>query len=116
MKWEIEFYRTAEGKEEVVEFLDSLPRKHKAKAIWEIDLLAEYGTMLKEPYTKHIEGLLWELRIQYSGDISRVFYFIPTQSKIILLHGFIKKTKKTPHKEIKIAKSRMADYIRRFLK
>jgi phage-related protein len=114
MKWEIEFYTTPEGKEVIAEFLDSLPRKHRAKALWEIDLLAEYGPELKEPYAKHIEGLLWELRIQYSADIARVFYFIHSQTKIVLLHGFVKKTQRIPPKEIKTASARLTDYIRRY--
>ncbi len=91
MGWAICFYMTENGYEPVADFLDRLPRKHKAKAFWEIDLLAENGTKLKEPYAKHIEDELWELRIKFASNISRVFYYIPTQTHIILLHGFIKK-------------------------
>ncbi len=111
--WDIEFYATIDEKEVVTEFLDSLPRKHKAKAFWEIGLLSEMGTKLTEPYVKHIENGIWELRIKFSSDISRVFYFIPTHNKIVLLHGFVKKTQKTPISEIEIAKKRMLDYQRR---
>jgi len=73
--WEIELYKTKDGKEVMVEFLDSLPKKHKAKAFWEIDLLAEQGRELREPYAKHLEDEIWYLRIKFSSDISRVFYF-----------------------------------------
>lgn len=113
--WQIEFYKTANNDEPVADFLDSLPRKHKAKAFWEIDLLAEKGTNLKEPYVKHIEGELWELRIKFSSDISRVFYFIPTETNIVLLHGFIKQTDKTPLNEIETAQKRLEDYRKRCL-
>lgn len=92
-----------------------LNRKHKAKAFWELDLLAEMGRKLREPYTKHIEGELWELRIKFASDISRVFYFIPNETNIVLLHGFIKKTKKTPLGQIEIAKKRLIDYKERCL-
>lgn len=111
--WEIELYSTAKQEEVVAEFLDSLPRKHRAKAFWEIELLSEYGTALKQPYVKHIEGDLWELRIKFASDISRIFYFIPTETKIVLLHGFVKKTNKTPQNEIDTANRRMADYKER---
>jgi phage-related protein len=110
MNWEIILYRTKTGKEVVANFLDSLPVKHKAKAFWEIELLAEKGTSLREPYVKHIDGELWELRIKFSSDISRVFYFVPSKSQIVLLHGFVKKTQKTPKNEIEKAFKNLADY------
>jgi phage-related protein len=114
--WEIEFYKTKDDKEVVAEFLDSLPRKHKAKAFWEIDLLAEQGTALREPYAKHLEDEIWYLRVKFSSDISRVFYFIATDTKIVLLHGFVKKTDEIPPAESNIAKKRLADYKERYLK
>lgn len=108
--YDIEYYRTPDGKEVIAEFLDSLPYKHQAKALWEIDILAEYGTQLTEPYVKHIDNDIWELRIKFSSDISRIFYFIASQNKIILLHGFLKKSNKTPIGEIEIAHKRMDEY------
>ena len=108
--WEIELYATTKGEEVVADFLYSLPRKHRAKAIWEIELLAVQGTALTQPYVKHIEADLWELRIKFSSDISRIFYFIPSQAKIVLLHGFVKKTDKTPPNELETAKKRMQAY------
>jgi Phage-related protein len=71
--WEIEFYATREGKEVIADFLDDLPRKHRAKAIWEIELLSLQGTGLTQPYVKHIDGDLWELRIKFASDISRLY-------------------------------------------
>lgn len=103
---EIEFYENLDGKRPIFDFLESLPRKHKAKAFWEIDLLSEKGRDLAEPYVKHISDELWKLRIQFHSDISRIFYFITTRDKIVLLHGFIKKTKKTPPSEVRIAEKR----------
>ena len=63
---EVELYSTADGDEPVADFLNSLPPKHQAKAFYEIDLLAEFGNALKEPYVKHIKGDIWELRIRFS--------------------------------------------------
>lgn len=112
--WEIKLFATASGEEVVADFLDSLPRKHRAKAIWEIELLSIQGTALTLPYARHIDGDLWELRVKFASDISRIFYFIHTKNQIVLLHGFVKKTDKTPPGEIAIAKTRMADYKERY--
>ena len=109
----IEFYATEDGREVVAEFLDSLPPKHQAKAFREIDLLEEFGNGLKEPYVKHIEGEVWELRIKFASDISRIFYFTWCADTIVLLHGFVKKTQKTPRAEIETASRRLNDYKRR---
>jgi len=111
--FKIEFYATADGKEVLAEFLDSLPPKHQAKAFREIDLLEEFGNGLKEPYVKHIDGEIWELRIKFSTDISRIFYFTWSKETIVLLHGFIKKTQKTPRGELEIAQKRLTDYRKR---
>ena len=111
--YKIEFYATADGKEVLADFLDSLPPKHQAKAFREIDLLEEFGSGLKEPYVKHIEGEIWELRIKFSSDISRIFYFTRNAETIVLLHGFVKKTQKTPRSEIETAQKRLRDYRQR---
>lgn len=108
-----------ENKENPVkDFLLSLSSKHRAKALWEIGLLAEHGQKLKEPYSKVITGDdykgLWELRIKFARDISRIFYFMPVGDTFILLHGFLKKTQKTPKWELETAKRYMEDYKRRF--
>lgn len=108
--YEIEFYETSSGDKPVFNFLESLPRKHKAKAIWELEILSLKGIDLQEPYTKHITDELWELRIKFNSNISRIFYFVASREKIVLLHGFIKKTNKTPPVQIKIAKARLNDY------
>ena len=107
---EVEFYRTAAGREVIQEFLDALPKKDLAKALRDIELLAEFAPNLHEPYTKHIDGPIWELRSKFASNIHRIFYFIWRNDKLILLHGFTKKTQKTPPREIQIAKTRLADY------
>lgn len=75
------------------------------------------GTELKEPYIKPIKGKenkgLYELRIKFSSDIARIFYFTYHNNKFVLLHGFIKKTMKTSENEIAKARKFMEDYKRR---
>ena len=111
MEWIVDYYRDAKGNEPVKEFLNSLSLPAKAKMMRLIELLTERGVLLKEPYARHIKGKLRELRIKDSHGAVRVLYFTYTGRRFILLHGFIKKTEKTPDREIKIAEKRMGDYI-----
>lgn len=117
MKNDVKFFKRDSGIVPVTEFLLSLPEKHRAKAIWEIELLEEYGSNLKEPYASSVTGSkykgLWELRIKFASDISRIFYFMPVGNFFILLHGFVKKTKKTPEKELETALRYMKECLRR---
>lgn len=105
------------GKVPVQDFLYSLEPKLRAKAFNDIELLQKIGKDLKEPYVKPIKGKknkgLYELRIKFSSDIARIFYFTYYNNKYVLLHGFIKKTMKTPEKEIDKARKYMEDYKRR---
>jgi len=110
----VEYYIKSDGTVPVADFLDDLPDKLRAKAIRDIDILDKHGTKLKMPYEEQIEGKLWQLRIRTSGDSSRIFYFVYTSNKIILLHGFMKKTPRTPKREIAIAKSYMTDHLMRY--
>ena len=85
----------------------------RAKALGSIDILAEFGNTLREPYSKAIGKGVFELRIKFAGDITRIFYFFVRNNKIILTNGFIKKTRKTPPGEIALAQKYKADYERR---
>ena len=111
--WNIIFYEKENGTAPVQEFLDALPTKHLAKALRDIDVLEEFGPALREPHAKHISGKLWELRVKSASDISRIFYFVHIGKDIILLHGFVKKSDKTPKREIETASKYFDDYIRR---
>lgn len=115
--YELDFYRKENGRVPVQDFLYSLNPKLRAKAFRDIELLKKMGTELKEPYVKPIKGKdnrgLYELRIKFSSDIARIFYFTYYNNKFVLLHGFIKKTMKTSENEIRIARKYMEDYKRR---
>jgi phage-related protein len=115
------FYEKENKEKPVEDFLDSLPDKHRAKAISELELLSKFGTELQKTiYAEAIKRKdykgLWELRIKFASDISRILYFMPIRNQFVLLHGFVKKTQKTPEKELKTAFKNMEDYRRRFLK
>ena len=111
--WNIIFYEKEDGTAPIQEFLGKLPAKHLAKVLRDIDVLEKYGITLTEPHVKHIKGKLWELRIKSASDISRIFYFVSVGKNIVLLHGFVKKTPKTPNREIETANNYLEDYRRR---
>ena len=70
------------------------------------------GLGIREPYVKHLEEKLYEVRAKDRSGIYRVIYFAHTGKRFILLHGFVKKTQKTPRKEIEIAKQRMKEMVK----
>lgn len=113
----VEFYQKENGDVPVLEFLLSLQPKMRAKAYSEIELLKKHGPYLREPYVKSIKGDknkgIYELRIKFSSDISRIFYFGFQQNVFVLLNGFIKKSDKTPERELERARKYKFDYERR---
>jgi phage-related protein len=111
--FELEFYALPNGKIPVRDFLDSLSPKMRAKALASLELLEEFGPLLREPYSKSLGDGLLELRIKFSSDISRIFYFFVVGEHIVLTNGFIKKTRKTPKSELELARKYKAEYERR---
>jgi len=103
--WQIHFYEDRRGKSPVLEFIDHLSPKDRAKVNNIFRLLEEFGTDLDLPHARRIEGRLWELR---PGD-NRLFYFLYSERKFVILHGFRKQSMKTPEKEISTALRRMKE-------
>lgn len=112
-KFEVIFYEKENGGRPVEDFLDSLDIKMRAKLLGLLEILEEKGNMLREPYTKYLDDGIFELRAVSGNNISRVMFFFYYNGRIILTNGFIKKSQKTPKKEIELAKDRREDYIRR---
>ena len=120
MGYEIEFYKTENGRNPVGEFIQSLQEKQTAKILRDIDLLHDKGDTLHYPYVDSIKGDkyagLMELRTKQASDIFRTVYFIVVKDeetkaeKAVLLHAIQKKTNKTPKRELETALARMKDY------
>jgi len=108
--FDVNYYELPNGEKPVEQFINSLNTKMRAKALGSIEILAEFGNTLRAPYSKAIGNGLFELRIKFASDITRIFYFFIVDNKIILTNGFIKKTRKTPPGEIALAKQYKADY------
>ena len=94
------FYVKENGKSLIFDYYNSLDIITQKKIIAYVLLLIEKDGNLGMPYTKHIKDKIWELRVDFNKNFHRIFYFIFDGEKIILLHGFNKKTNKTPKKEI----------------
>lgn len=75
--------------------------------IFPFNLMLEFGSNLGMPHTKLIDEGLFELRVKGKEGIARVFYCTRAGKRIVMLHVFIKKTQKTPKKELKLATRRM---------
>ena len=112
-KFEVLFYQTTTGKQPAKEFLLSLDIKMRAKMSMIISILQDNGYELKEPYSKHLSDGIFEIRAKVSSNVCRVLYFFYFGNQIILTNGFVKKTSKTPAKEIEKAKRYRKDYIQR---
>ena len=113
MHFDVEFYEKSTGKQPARDFLLSLDIKMRAKMTMLIKILEENGYELREPYSKYLSEGIFELRAKFGSNISRVLYFFYIDQKIILTNGFVKKTKKTPSKEIELAKKYRKDYLQR---
>ena len=109
----IEFYESGNGDVPAEEFLLNLDIKMRAKILGIMGILQEKGNQLREPYSKHLEDGIFEIRGKVGTDISRVLYFFYYDGKIIFTNGFVKKTQKTPKSEIDKAKVYRKEYIER---
>ena len=112
----IHFYRDKNGSEPVAEYFAELAGKSdkdsriKLNKIRDyVKALSEYGTQAGEPYIKHLDGEIWELRPLRD----RILFVGWVNGSFVLLHQFMKKTQKTPAREITKAKRELADLIER---
>lgn len=110
--FQLKFYETVDGKTPVEDFLDSLDPKMNAKMVGLMEILEEKGIELREPYSAHLEEGIFELRCKQGNNITRALYFFFAGKKIVVTNGFTKKTRKTPRREISLAKSRRKDWIK----
>ncbi len=103
-EYKVKFYtdRTT-GKSPVLDYIKELGDKEEAKIAKYIEFLRINKGYLDEPYSRHIEGKIRELRIDFGKNRHRVFYFVFIKKTIILLHASMKKTAKTPVGEIQKA-------------
>jgi phage-related protein len=109
-------YKNAQGNQPIKEYLTDLAQKTDkdsriklAKIDYYLQALREYGTRTGEPFVKHVDGDIWELRPLND----RFFFFHWNGRQFVLLHHYVKKAKKAPQREITQAKRNMKDFIDR---
>ncbi|MBI5970515.1 MAG: type II toxin-antitoxin system RelE/ParE family toxin [Deltaproteobacteria bacterium] len=104
------FYRTESGNEPVRMWLKGLPREHKRQIGEDIKTI-QLGWPLGMPLIRKIDKDLWEVRTAAENGIARIFFTVD-DDYMILLHGIIKKSQKTPLNELKTALARLGNYKR----
>jgi phage-related protein len=101
----VRFFATDAGSEPVREWLRGLSAQDR-KTVGEDIKTVQFGWPLGMPLVSHLDGDIWEVRIKLDNRIARVLFVVDKQT-MILLHGFIKKSQKTPKPEIDLAKQRL---------
>ena len=87
--------------------LEALPPDMRARFRRIAELIQEYGLeRVHEPHVKHLEGVLWEIRMKGKDGISRAIYVTAKGRRVVVVRVFVKKTQKTPRREIEIALQR----------
>lgn len=100
--WRVEFL-DAVARDEV----DELPVDIRARFARIVDLIRAHGLeQVREPYVKHLEGKLWEMRMKGRDGIARALYVTASGRRVVVVRTFVKKTQKTPRREIELALDR----------
>jgi phage-related protein len=113
MAWEVIYHETPDGGCPVRDFLEVLPKPHRAKVFAAIALLQERGPALGFPYTSQAEGRIRELRTHYGRQLYRVLYFMDNRRRVVLLEAFEKDAAKVPPERLAVAMSRLQDQLNR---
>ncbi|MCM1268822.1 MAG: type II toxin-antitoxin system RelE/ParE family toxin [Bacteroidales bacterium] len=116
--YQIHFYRDRSGKEPVIDYMRKLANKRDKDSRIKLNKIQDYiealrlhGIAVGEPYIKHLDGDIWELRPLRD----RILFVAWEKGSFVMLHQFMKKTQKTPAREIKKAKRELADLKERGL-
>ncbi len=104
MDWTIHYYSDAIQRE-----ILAMPAGLLARYLHLSDRMLVFGPHLGEPQTKSMGEGLFELRLKAAEGISRVFYFTRAGQQIVMLHQFLKKSQKTPPRELRTARHRMKE-------
>ena len=110
---EVVFYESDFGSKPVEDFLASLEPAARAKVVRTLELL-RMQQIVPAKFWKKLSGSdLWEVRVEYAGNIYRVLAAFAKGNRVILLHGFQKKSQKTPRQDMEIAQQRQKRYFQR---
>lgn len=105
VNWEITYHD-----EKLQEAVLALPAGLLARYLHLTDRMLQYGPDLGMPHTRAMGAGLFEMRLKSQEGIGRVFYCTLLARRIVMLHQFVKKTDKTPAKEMAVARKRMKEW------
>ena len=108
------FFKTEAGNEPVREWLKHLPRE-ECQTVGVDILKVQYAWPIGKPLVDNLGDGVWEIRSRLGNRIARTL-FVVVDEEIVLLHGFIKKTQRTPADELKLAKQRKHQYLQTYEK
>jgi phage-related protein len=105
-RWSIEYYS-----DEVARAVLQMPPGLLARYVRVTELMEEFGGNLGSPHTRAMGGKLFELRLKAREGLCRVFYCVRPGRRIVMLHMFVKKGRKTPAKELRVARHRLLEVV-----
>ena len=111
-EWSIVFYHDDERSSPIREFLESLDQEAQQSIGWAIEQLRVRNVQAREPLVRHLEGKIWELRREVRRNTYRLLCFFFRGRKIVIVHGFQKKTAQMPRRELALAQERYAVFVR----
>lgn len=105
MVWSVEFLDAG-----VLSEMEALPGEFRARFERIVGLVQSFGLeRVHEPYIKHVEGPLWEMRLKGKTGIARALYVTAIGKRVVVLRVFAKRTQKTPRREIELALRRATE-------
>ena len=107
MNWTVETVSAVDAE------MEALPVALRARLIRLLETVENVGLeALHAPHVKHLEGKLWELRVRAEGGIARGIYVTATGRRVVVLHVFAKKSRKTPRHALATARQRMKQVMK----
>jgi phage-related protein len=111
LRLQVVFFKTAAGREPVRDWIKSLPREERR--VIGLDLLTvQYGWPMGMPLVRKLQEDLWEIRSTLGNRIARVLFTV-AGATLVPLHGFIKKSQKTPQADLDLARQRLQELKKR---
>ncbi len=105
MAWSVEVLNAA-----VADELRALPKDVRSKFERIAQMIESFGLeKVHEPYIKRVEGRIWEMRLQGRDGIARALYVTALRQRVVVVRVFVKKTEKTPRREVELALRRARD-------
>jgi phage-related protein len=102
MEWTVETLNHT-----VDEELNALPADMRARFTHVVRLIESFGVdRVGQPHVKHLQGRLWEMRLRGRDGIARALYVTVTGQRVVVVRVFVKKTQKTPRREMELALER----------